>query len=81
MQEEGGRGGDAALLKRLSHRAELRIILLEPDAVRKMPPGSFVAMGTNGLSPVEIRAIAHALRLACATPTAAVSQRVDASAA
>ena len=60
-----GSGTDSgALVKRLSNRSELKIVVSEPEVVRKMPPGTFVAMGTNGLTPVEIRCIAYALRLA-----------------
>ena len=50
----------AKLTKRLSHRAELRVVLEPPDAVRKMPPGSFVAMGSSGLDPLEVLLIASA---------------------
>ena len=38
-----------------------------------MPPGSFGAMGTSGLQPTELRAVAHAL--AVAEPTGAAAQR------
>ena len=51
-----------ALAKRLHNRAELRLVVLEPEAVRRLPPGQFQAMGTNGLSDTELRAVLHALR-------------------
>jgi hypothetical protein len=38
--------------------------LLMPSQVRKMAPGTWGAMATNGLEPMELRAIAHALKLA-----------------
>ena len=40
--------------------------------MRKMPPGSFVAMGTNGLTDIEVRCIAHALKLANVAGAAAL---------
>ena len=50
-----------ALSKRVANRAELKLVITQPDAVKKMPPGSFVAMGTSGLKPTELRAVLHAL--------------------
>lgn len=59
--------------KRVANRSELRLVLMPPDDVRRMAPGSFVAMGTNGLEPTELRAVAHALSEAA--PTGAGAQR------
>jgi hypothetical protein len=69
----GGYGlhdGARALAKRVAHRAELKLVTTAPEEVRRLAPGSFVAMGTSGLEPTELRAVMHALVLA-ATPGAA----------
>lgn len=52
------------LAKRLQNRQELQLVVLSADAVRKMPPSAFVAMGTGGLNPNEVRAVQHALEQA-----------------
>ena len=71
--EGGGNLGDVKkLTKRILHKAELRVALLTPDEVRKMAPGSWVAMGTSGLEPLEIRTIAYALKLAGVSGAAAL---------
>ena len=31
---------------RISPRRQQQVVVLEPDAVRKLPPGNFLAMGT-----------------------------------
>ena len=35
--------------------------MLDKEAVRCLPPGDFRSMGTNGLTPAELRALHHAL--------------------
>ena len=45
-----------ALAKRVSNRAELRLATLSAADAKRLPPGSFVAMGTSGLKPIEVRA-------------------------
>ena len=73
VKEGGGNLGDVKkLTKRILHKAELRVALLTPDEVRKMAPGSWVAMGTSGLEPLEIRTIAYALKLAGVSGAAAL---------
>tara|TARA_B110001452_G_scaffold56264_1_gene43626 strand:- start:335 stop:2662 length:2328 start_codon:yes stop_codon:yes gene_type:complete len=52
------------LAKRLQNRQELQLVVVSADAVRKMPPSAFVAMGTGGLNPNEVRAVQHALEQA-----------------
>ena len=52
---------------RIGPRRQQQAVVLEPDAVRKLPPGNFLAMGTNGLQPTEARAVLHALQVR--TPT------------
>ena len=70
----GGLAADeTASWRRVSNRPELRLVLEPPERVRKMPPGLFGAMGTSGLQPTELRAVAHAL--AVAEPTGAAAQR------
>jgi len=59
------------LAKRVAHRAELRLVTSAPADVKRLPPASFVAMGTSGLEPTELRAVLHALTLAGSTSTAA----------
>ena len=61
-----------ALAKRVAHRSELRLVTMPPDGVKRMPPGTFVAMGTSGLQPTEMRAVLHAL--VAAGPTGAAAQ-------
>jgi hypothetical protein len=65
-----------ALAKRLAHRQELRLVTSNAEDMRKMPPGSFVAMGTSGLEPTEQRAVLHALVVAA--PQGAAAQRFKA---
>ena len=56
-----------ALHRRLNTRAELGIVTMEPEQVRKLPPASFQAMGTGGLRDTEVRAVIHALGAAKAS--------------
>ena len=42
------------LAKRVANRAELRLATLSADEAKRLPPGSFVAMGTSGLKPIEV---------------------------
>ena len=63
---------DRALSKRVSNRAELRLVLTSAEDVKRMPPGSFVAMGTSGLQPTELRAVLHALHVAGPTGSGAL---------
>lgn len=75
----GGYGlSDAAraLAKRVAHRSELRLVTAAPQDVKRMPPGTFVAMGTSGLTPTELRAVLHAL--VTAAPPGAGAQRFTA---
>jgi len=37
-------------------------VLLQPEQIKRLPPGNFLAMGTNGLRPAETRAVMHALQ-------------------
>ena len=60
-----------AIAKRVSHRAELKLVVTPSPDVKRMPPGSFVAMGTSGLQPTELRAVLHALTVAGPTGGAA----------
>ena len=55
---------ERTLARRVSHRAELKLVVITFDEVRKMPPGRFTAMGTSGLLPVEMRAVLHAIHQA-----------------
>ena len=53
------------LTRRLLNRPELRLLLvLEPEEIHRLPPGTFAAMGTSGLSAGELRAVHHSLGLA-----------------
>eukprot|EP00966_Prymnesium_polylepis_P283144 6542432-Prymnesium_polylepis.1 len=61
---EGASADVRALGKRLHHRAELQLVLLEPASLRALPPAKFQAMGTGGLQPVEVRAALYGLRQA-----------------
>ena len=61
------------LAKRVAQRVELRLVTMPRDDVRRLPPGAFVAMGTSGLAPTELRAVLHAL-LAAAPPGAAAQR-------
>ena len=62
-----------ALAKRVAHRSELRLVTAQSQDIKRMPPGSFVAMGTSGLQPTEMRAVMHAL--VTAAPPGAAAQR------
>ena len=55
---------ERTLARRVSHRAELKLVVITFDEIRKMPPGRFTAMGTSGLLPVEMRAVLHAIHQA-----------------
>ena len=63
-----------ALARRVANRSELRLVVAETADVRRMPPGTFVAMGTSGLKPTELRAVLHAMQTA--SPPGAASQRL-----
>ena len=45
----------------MQNHAELRLVTMDPEEVRRLPPGRFTAMGTSGLEPTEVRAVLHAL--------------------
>ena len=61
-----------ALGRRLSHRAELKLVISSDEDIRRLPPGSFVAMGTSGLAPAEVRAVAFALEKSLVSGAAAL---------
>ena len=64
---------ERTLARRVSHRAELKLVVITLDEVRKMPPGRFTAMGTSGLKPTEMRAVLYAIHQA-SPPSASAMQ-------
>ena len=58
---EGASEATRSLAKRLQNRAELQLVVLDAEQIRRLPPGRFTAMGTSGMQPAEIRAVLHAL--------------------
>jgi len=61
---DGASEATRALARRLQNRAELQLVVLPPEQVRRLPPGRFTAMGTSGLQPAEVRAVLYALQAA-----------------
>ena len=65
---------ERALARRVSYRAELKLVVTSVDEVRKLPPSRFTAMGTSGLKPAEMRAVLYAVHQANLASVASAMQ-------
>ena len=65
---------ERALARRVSYRAELKLVVTSLDEVRKLPPSRFTAMGTSGLKPTEMRAVLYAVHQANLASVASAMQ-------